>query len=161
MQNIFELLQSHSSNLFLFIHFGWHLKMCLTVDFDNWIFITCVLIVIHWLDLLLRFTIRNIWIQSLWTDMALPGSFIKVGIWYFTARKRGLGQGNVFTPLCLSVHGVEGSPWQGPPSWTEIPPQHWTEIPLNRDTPSLPLQYRTGGTHPTGMHSCQWITTEF
>ena len=34
----------------------------------------------------------------------------------FTARKRSLGQGNVFTPVCLSVHIGEGS-------W--LPSIHW------------------------------------
>ena len=50
---------------------------------------------------------------------------------FITARKRSLGQGNIFTPVCHSVHtGVPG----GAP-----PPRTATAM---------------GGTHTTGMHSC-------
>ena len=49
-----------------------------------------------------------------------------LNFWYIiTARKRSLGQGNIFTPVCHSVHGGGGIP-----------------------------ACIAGGTHPTGMHSC-------
>ena len=40
-----------------------------------------------------------------------------------TARKRSLGQGNVFTPVCHSVHRDEGIP--------TFP--HWMQTPLDAD----------------------------
>ena len=56
-----------------------------------------------------------------------------------TARKRSLGQGNMFTGVCLStggclvwgVSGLGGVPGEAPPMATAA-----------------------GGTQPTGMHSC-------
>ena len=72
----------------------------------------------------------------------------------FTARKRSLGQGNVFTPVCHSVHrGVHPSmQWVGclplglrcvhPPGTT--PPEHthlWTHTTL--DTPQTHFQAHT------------------
>ena len=53
----------------------------------------------------------------------------------FTARKRSLGQGNIFTGVCLSKG------WCGRPS-----PQ--------ADIPPKETATEAGGTHPTGMHSC-------
>ena len=51
----------------------------------------------------------------------------------FTARKRSLGQGNVFTSGCHSVHGGGGGdPAPGTTRYGE----------------------RAGGMHPTGMHPC-------
>ena len=50
-----------------------------------------------------------------------------------TARKRSLGQGNIFTPVCHSVH----TPIRHPPP---------------RDTTGYGQQ--EGGTHPTLMHTC-------
>ena len=32
-------------------------------------------------------------------------------LWLITARKRSLGQGNIFTPVCHSVHGGGGRAW--------------------------------------------------
>ena len=51
-----------------------------------------------------------------------------------TTSKRSLGQGNVFTCVCHSVHGggslSGGSPWQRPP-WTETtPPPYGKERPV-------------------------------
>ena len=78
-----------------------------------------------------------------------------------TARKRSLGQGNVFTPVCHSVH--EGSASGGSASEGGLPPGGlhlrgrgvyiqggWA------DPSSHTMGYgqRAGGTHPTGMHSC-------
>ena len=48
----------------------------------------------------------------------------------FTARKRSLGQGNIFTGICLSTGGG-GLPDRETP-WIETP---WTETPLNKDPP--------------------------
>ena len=60
------------------------------------------------------------------------------GNFIFTVRKRSLGQGNVFTSVCHSVHRrgvcIQGG-WADPPS----------------DTTGYVL---VGGTHPTRIHSC-------
>ena len=60
-------------------------------------------------------------------------TLIEVSTSIVIAHKRSLGQGNVFTPVCDSVH-KEGVSVQGGS--------------LSRDGG------RAGGTHPTGMHSC-------
>ena len=87
-----------------------------------------------------------------------------------------LQQGNVFTPVCHSVHrGCLSHPGQTP-SWADTPGQ---TSPLGRPpgkTPPLPgqtytpwadtppAQYmlgygqQTGVMHPTGMHSCYLIS---
>ena len=52
----------------------------------------------------------------------------------FTARKRSLGKGNIFTGVCVSAGG-----WQTLPS---------------RKTPPKEMATETGGTHLSGMHSC-------
>ena len=59
----------------------------------------------------------------------------------FTARKRSLGQGNMFTGVCLSTGGMHGPGVHGPGVcvWRRPPP---------------PTATGAGGTHPTGMHSC-------
>ena len=69
---------------------------------------------------------------------------------FFTARKRSLGQGNVFTPVCHSVHGGragsasrgEGSLHSGGLGWGWAYPQ----------LDAMGYGQRAGGTHPTGMH---------
>ena len=61
----------------------------------------------------------------------------------FTARKRSLGQGNVFTAVCHSVHRGRGSPWQRPP-WTEPPDGD----PLDSDPPLLGKRPFQTGTSP-------------
>ena len=71
-----------------------------------------------------------------------PRGFVVI----FTARKRSLGQGNIFTPVCHSVQGGGGclvpggvpAPGGGGAWWRPIPEA------------TAP-----GGTHPTGMHSCR------
>ena len=65
-----------------------------------------------------------------------------------TARKRSSGQGNIFAPVCHSVHRGE---YLGryPPGQVQPP---------SRYTPAPPADGQCeGGTHPTGMHSCLLI----
>ena len=70
-----------------------------------------------------------------------------------TARKRSLGQGNVFTPVCHSV---------AQPPWMQMPPG-LGRPPLDADPPGLgtppgcnppPYGKQAGGPHPTGMYTC-------
>ena len=81
--------------------------------------------------------------------------------------QRKLREGNVFTPVCHSVHkgrvSASGSgggclplgpggvhpPGQTPPRQT--PP--WADTHLGRHPP-VEMTIEAGGTHPTGMHSC-------
>ena len=60
---------------------------------------------------------------------------IKTILHIVTARKRSLGQGNIFTPVCDSDH-MRGC--------------------LSRGMSAIPLEMATkaGGTHPTGMLAC-------
>ena len=64
-----------------------------------------------------------------------------------TARKRSLGQGNMFTGVCLST-GVGA--WSRGGAWTRMgvpgPGGCLVETPRTATAAS--------GTHPTGMHSC-------
>ena len=72
----------------------------------------------------------------------------------FTSRKRSLGQGNVFTSMCHSVHRGGGRPGG------------LGRLPRSRSPRSRPprqtlpgcrppgIHQQAGGTHPTGMHSC-------
>ena len=65
-----------------------------------------------------------------------------------TARKRSLGQGNIFALVCHSVHG--GGAWSrgsAPEGWCLVLRGCLMERPPGRATAA-------GGTHPTGMHSC-------
>ena len=67
----------------------------------------------------------------------------------FTAHKRSLGQGNIFTPVCHSVHmggGGSASVHAGIPS-----PDHAS--PPSAEHAGR-YSARAGGTHPTGMQSC-------
>ena len=57
-----------------------------------------------------------------------------------TARKRSLGQGNMFTGVCLSTGGVPG-----PGGCLVLGGARWR--PPRTATAA-------GGTQPTGMHSC-------
>ena len=90
----------------------------------------------------------------------------------FTARKRSLGQGNIFRSVCeefspqggvgvyLSACWITPSPRdQAPP-----PPEPGTPTPGTRHTPGLGTpraenagryDQRAGDTHPTGMQSCR------
>ena len=77
---------------------------------------------------------------------------------FFIDRKRSLGQGNIFAPVCHSVHRGGGlgvclsayHPQDQTPPGTMHPP--WAMHP----TPLGPGRYgqRAGCTHPTGMQSC-------
>ena len=79
---------------------------------------------------------------------------------FFTAHKRSLGQGNVFTPVCYSVRrGVcVADTLAGRHPWVDIPPSKTDTLrqtPPPRQTPLPPkMVNEAGGTHPTGMHSC-------
>ena len=99
----------------------------------------------------------------------------------FTARKRSLGQGNIFAPVCHSVHRGGGT-WAGTPR-AGTPPGRYTpsvRVPTRTGKPGkmrrqkileksgnfvspkkwepcrcmLGYGEQAGGTHPTGMHSC-------
>ena len=72
---------------------------------------------------------------------------------FITARKRSLGQGNIFAPVCHSVHGV-GSTWAGTPRDQVHPPRPGTPpgaVHAGR------YGQQAGSTHPTGMHSCLFL----
>ena len=90
----------------------------------------------------------------------------------FTARKRSLGQGNIFTSVCHSVHRGGGvcathapSPQactpkaHMPPPGTHVPPAHTPRRHVCPRADSTRCGQWAGGTHPTGMHSCLWIGT--
>ena len=64
---------------------------------------------------------------------------------FFTTRKRSLGQGNVFTPVCHSVHGGRAGlhPGGRVSAFWGVGVGH---------TPLMGYGQRAGGTHPTGMH---------
>ena len=78
----------------------------------------------------------------------------------FTARKRSLRQGNVFTPVCHSVHReclphcmLAYTPFRQNPPWADTPPPP-------RQTP--PYGQQAAGTHPTGMNTCLlWNISHF
>ena len=69
---------------------------------------------------------------------------------FFTARKRSLGQGNMFTGVCLSTGGcLLGG---GGPVWGAPSPGGCLLWGCLMETPRWLLL--RGGMHPTGMHSC-------
>ena len=91
-----------------------------------------------------------------------------------------LGQGNVFTAVCDSVHG--GSTWAGTPQAGTPPagtpprqvqyPGKYTPRQVHPPAGTPPRQVhprqsmlgygqQVGGTHPTGMHSCFLIVSRF
>ena len=60
-----------------------------------------------------------------------------------------LGHGNIFAPVCHSVH-------RGGNTWAGTPPGRYSP-PLGQVSPHqcmLGYGQQAGGTHPTGMHSC-------
>ena len=95
----------------------------------------------------------------------------------FTARKRSLGQGNIFRSVCeefspqggvcLSACWIPSPRDQAPPppepgtphSWDQAPPPRRTRHPPGLGTPWAEhagrYGQRAGDTHPTGMQSCR------
>ena len=80
----------------------------------------------------------------------------------FTARKRSLGQGNIFAPVCHSVHrGICLSAfWDTTPPRSRYLPRD--QVPPGADPPGRPpyavhagrYGQQAGGMHPTAMQSC-------
>ena len=62
-----------------------------------------------------------------------------------TARKRSLGQGNVFTPVCNSVHG-------GCLPLCMLGRHPWADTPSPSDTTGY--GQHVGGTHSKEMYTC-------
>ena len=99
----------------------------------------------------------------------------------FTARKRSLGQGNVFTPVCHSVYRGGGvmmsfpvmdstTPWKAPPPYNTAPQKAsppWTATsldstnPLNSTTLAPPLPHRTAPHYQKSAFSFRRITITF
>ena len=79
--------------------------------------------------------------------------FIAIIIEIFTVRKRSLGQGNIFAPVCHSVH--RGSTWAGTPH----PPE---QVHPRGQVHPLPGRYTPSwvGTPPRQVHPCNacWDT---
>ena len=77
-------------------------------------------------------------------NICIDGSAFKTSV-LITARKRSLGQGNIFTPVCHSVHrgGMHGCSWGGGHVWLLQGGMHGCS-----------------GGHawllPGGMHGCSW-----
>ena len=61
-------------------------------------------------------------------------------------------QGNVFTPVCHSVHGGGGGGWQADTPWTDTP-QADTPPPGRQTPPGTATA--ADDTHPTRMHFCR------
>ena len=77
----------------------------------------------------------------------------------------GLGQGNIFTPVCHSVHEGGGKylgrypPGPGTPSGQVYHPRtRYTPRQVHPPGAVHARRYgqQAGGTHPTGMHSCYY-----
>ena len=102
-----------------------------------------------------NFTKSNVMI-ILYVQQLITWCRSQVGI--FIARKWSLGQGNVFTPVCHSVHrGVYPSI-----QWGRHPPPKADMPSLGRHLPQADSPHsdttgysqQVGGTHPTGIHTC-------
>ena len=91
-----------------------------------------------------------------------------------TARKRSLGQGNIFTPVCHSVHRG----WVVSQHALQVVSQHALQqgglllggclvrgvgVPGGDPPDQAPPRtaIAAGGTHPTGMHSCLVLIRTF
>ena len=84
-----------------------------------------------------------------------------------TARKRTLGQGNIFAPVCHSVHRGGVVPGQLPPSGRYTPPSRYiplgrypqrVQLPPGRYTPPAgtpPGQVHTPGRYSPGRYTPQ------
>ena len=83
-----------------------------------------------------------------------------------TARKRNLGQGNVFKPLSQSVclqgvsallHAGKHTPWQAHPSCADTPPLVRHALPPGQTPPpqadTTGCDQQADGMHPTLMHT--------
>ena len=85
---------------------------------------------------------RYLLLVSNWRD---THPYVKIEIqFYYFITKRSLGQGNVFTPVCHSVHrggGLNFSACTG----------------KGVGFPACTGTGKAGGMHPTGMLSCLWI----
>ena len=80
----------------------------------------------------------------------------------FTARKRSLGQGNMFTGVCLSTGGClsrEGAWSQGGCLVPGVGLLRGGLIPGACLVATPPTATAEGGTHPTGIHSCVTMIT--
>ena len=88
----------------------------------------------------------------------IPQKFLVI-----TTRKRSLGQGNIFAPVCHSVHRGR-VPGQVPPRQVhppgQVPPRQVHPLPRQVHPHQCMLGYgqQAGSTHPTGMHSCLLMT---
>ena len=74
----------------------------------------------------------------------------------FTARKRSLGQGNIFSSVCQEFYSQGGVPRQvppraGTPPWAGTPP---AQVHPPEAVHAGRYEQQAGGTHSTGMHSC-------
>ena len=96
----------------------------------------------------------NVYLFVSWSLFKIP----RTGCSYiFTARKRSLWQGNIFTGVCLftweeCIPACNGQGWT-PPRDTH-PGQTTPDTPLGRHPTPPEMTIEAGGTHPTGMHSC-------
>ena len=70
----------------------------------------------------------------------------------FTARKRSLGQGNIFAPVCHSVHSGGGSTWAGTPGTRYTPRARYT--PQTRYTPRSSAYWEIRAT--SGRYASCW-----
>ena len=89
-------------------------------------------------------------------------------LYYYYQPQRSCGQGNIFTPVCHSVHGGGGgvclstcwdtTPQEQTSPGADTPPEtRYTSLPglstpPGKQTPAY--GQRPAGTHPTGMYSC-------
>ena len=74
---------------------------------------------------------------------------------FVTARKRSLGQGNIFSSVCQEF--CLSTCWDTP--WSRHPPPRGTRHPPRDQAPPCTVHagrfgQQAGGMHPTGMQSC-------
>ena len=88
-------------------------------------------------------------------------SWVRTFVKSFLTAATKLGQGNIFTGVCLSTGGGGGLPQcmlgytsPGPDPPDQTPPEQIPreQTPPRKQTPAY--GQRAAGTHPTGMHSC-------
>ena len=102
-------------------------------------------------------------------------SFMSITLYSFCRPQRSWGQGNVFTPVCHSVHRGRGClpqcmlgytpPWADTLPWVDTPqadapslgrhPPHWADTPLWVDTPSQTDTPSQADTSPTSRRLLQ------